>query len=329
MSINEAYNELGLQPGASKDEVNKAFRKLAAQYHPDKPKGDEDKFKKVNAAKQIIDNPPPEQNFFQSSHFDGIQFNNISPRNSGPKKHYPSPIIDIKLTFLESVIGSEKEISYDRHIKCQACNGNGDHQGSEACKECGGKGGEVHHNGNMSFVSVCKSCQGSGKEKIKCDTCNGIGTRKVNVTTKFKTPVPIRDSDVVQAENAGNFRGTIQNRISFFGQPNKDVDVYGNAILRFYVEQDPDMRLDEFGKNIESDIKLSLLDALKGTSVKVRTIKGDVTLKIQPGSKNGTKLRMNGYGPGYIGNHLFNIEVEYPMDTTKLIKLLEDQLEEK
>jgi DnaJ-class molecular chaperone len=212
-------------------------------------------------------------------------------------------------------------------MKCQACNGNGDHQGHEACKKCGGKGGEVRVNGHMKQMIICSECQGNGKERIKCDTCNGVGTRKVNVTTKFKTPIPIRDSDVVHAENAGYFRGIGQQGMSFFG-PTQEVDLYGSVILRFKVDEDPDMCLDEFG-NIQSDIKLSLLDALKGTNVKARTIKGEVTLKIHPNTKSGTKLRMNGYGPGYIGNHMFNIEVEYPIDTTKLIKLLEEQLQEK
>lgn len=321
MPLNEAYETLGLQPGASSDEVAKAFRTKAKEFHPDVNKSPdaEDKFKKINEAKRVIDNPLDQERDFNG--FDaGVNFVDFSGmgRRNNIKNHQP-PIIDINLTFLESVTESKKNIKYDRFMKCEMCNGEGSHQGHQKCPSCGGKGGTIRRHGNMGIAEVCSKCNGSGKESNPCDKCNGTGTLKKTVDTEIKLPFGLRDNQVIQMSGGGHFKGSMR---SFFGGYN---DVYGEVLLRIHVEKDNDMYLSEDGQNIESDIKISLLNALKGTNIKVKTIKGEVTLKVNSNTKNGLKLMMRGYGPGYIGSHIVNVEVEYPKDTTKLIELLESE----
>ena len=321
MHLNEAYETLGLQPGASPDEVAKAFRTKAKEYHPDVNNSPdaEDRFKKINEAKRVIDNPPQESDFdgFGQHGFDVIDFASVIGMNRRNNiKNHPAPIIDINLTFLESVIESHKKITYDRFMKCDMCNGECAHIGHQPCPSCKGKGGKIRRNGPMQVVEVCTKCSGSGKESTPCDKCNGTGTIKKVVDTEIKLPFGLRDSQIIEMSNSGHFKGSMR---SPFGVN----DVYGNVILRIHVEKDNDMRLSDDGQNIESDVTISLLNALKGTNIKVKTIKGEVTLKINPNTKNGVKLRMSGYGPGYIGSHIVNVDVEYPKDTTKLIELLE------
>lgn len=322
MQLDEAYETLGLQPGASSDEVAKAFRTKAKEYHPDVNKSPdaEDKFKKINEAKRVIDNPPQESDFEGFGHggFNVIDFANIMGMNRrGNVKKHPAPIVDINLTFLESVTEARKNITYNRFMKCDMCNGDGLHIGHQPCSYCKGKGGKIRQNGQMQVVEVCTKCSGSGKESTACDKCNGTGTISKTVDTEIKLPFGLRDSQIIQMSDCGHFKGTMR---SMFGTIN---DVYGNVILRIHVEKDKDMRLSDDGKDIESDVTISLLNALRGTNIKVKTIKGEVTLKINQNTKNGLKLRMQGYGPGYIGSHIVNVEVEYPEDTTKLIELLE------
>jgi molecular chaperone DnaJ len=323
MTPTEAYSELGLSPGANKDDINQAFRRLAKEWHPDKNKSPdaEAKFKKINEAKTTLENPVQEQHF---SGFGGIpqemfQFINMSRmhQNSGPKR-YPDPVVEVNLTFLEAMTGTKRSASYDKYVKCSACAGQGSHKRNNKCTHCDGRGGKVFQQGVVQRINVCNSCGGSGKENIDCDKCNGEGVSKQSVSSDFELPFPLRDGTVIAGQGGGNYLGS---NGDVFG---RHQDYYGVLKILVHVEKDPDMRLDDEGENIETDISISLLESLKGKSIKVKTIKGERGLKIHPGTKNGTKLRMQGYGPGNQNGHIFNINVSYPEDCSKLIEFLEE-----
>jgi len=322
MTPEEAYSELGISPGASKEDINQAFRRLAKEWHPDKNKSPdaEAKFKKINEAKTTLENPRPERNF-GGFPVDIADFINISSfhQSRGPKR-YPDPVVEVSLTFIEAMVGAKRSVSYDKYVKCSACNGQGNHKGNNKCTHCDGKGGKIFQRGNMQQMIVCNFCGGSGKENIDCDKCNGGGSVKQSVSIDFELPFPLRDKFVVAADGAGNYLGSSQGFINGRYQ-----DHYGPLKVLVHVEEDPDMRLDDDGENIETNISISLLEALKGKSVKVKTIKGERVLKIHPGTKNGTKMGMKGYGPGNQNSHIFNINVNYPDDCSKLIELLEKE----
>jgi len=335
-SLDDAYKELELEPGASADDVKKAFRKLAAKHHPDKHRDNpeaEQKFKRINRAKQIIDNPQKELKQpggvwegFDPSNIDfgnggpiHINFNNSSMKR-GPKQR-PNPIIDVHLTFKESIDGVSKEVSYKRYNKCNSCNGEGGKPGSNKCTRCDGQGHFTQRQGNVVMRAVCPACNGTGKDFEECSECQGWGTVAETVTSKIQLPFGLRDGQMINTGGGGNYVG--QQSASIFG--GHRIDVFGNAILRIHVQSDPDMKLDESGQHVVSDINLTLLEALKGKNVKVRTLKGDMTLKVRPGAKNGQTIVAKGYGTGGMGNHVFNVNIEYPENIEKLVEFLENQ----
>ena len=326
MNLKEAYKELGLNEDASPEEVKKAFKKKALKYHPDRNKDPkaEDKFKRINKAKEIIDNPLVEKNFSGFSGFDFSSF--MKDENIRPKVYHKDPDININLTFLESVLGVEKEVSYDKYDKCLNCQGKGEIQGNNICKVCNGAGGKVTSKGYMQAISVCGACKGTGKEIFPCTKCKGTGTIKKQVTHKIKIPYGVKDQNILRIEGAGHFVGTQVSKISnFINFGSENVDVYGNVYLKINVKPDLNMRISESGSDIESDINITLLEALEGTNIKVDTIKGELTLNINKNIKNKEQIVLNGYGPGYIGKHIFNINVSYPNDTSKLIEILKKE----
>lgn len=324
MTLDTAYQTLGLKPGATKEEVSKAFKRLAAEYHPDSSKSpNESKFKEINEAKQTIDNPPKDFNDFmgpsdwQQSY---VQFH-VGSRDGviRPKVIKPEPILDVNLTFEESILGIEKKLSYDRYIKCEECGGGGFSLGSNPCSSCNGRGGSAQQRGRVRVVHECYTCHGSGMEAIDCVKCNGTGIKEQNVTQEVQLPFSLRDGQVIRGPGGGSYRGSMPGMIGGMR------DAYGDVLIRIHVEKDPDMVLDESGDNLLSQVKLTLVEALKGVNKKVRTVKGELTLKIRPKSKNGDQIVAKNLGPGLVGNHIFKLEVEYPSDIIELIKFLEQQ----
>lgn len=321
MTLEQAYSVLGLKDGASEEEVKSAYKKLAMKYHPDRKTGDEDKFKEINRAKEVIDNPPSEGPDFDDIPFDMVNIANMAGlgnRQKQPKRYHP-PMVHTNISFVESVLGVEKEIEYQFYDKCDACNGTCGGHLHDKCPHCKGRGGRFVQQGRMSSMEICGYCNGTGKKFEECSKCHGEGVIQANRNSKVRVPPGVRDSNILRLANAGNFIGVTQD---MFGRRSTG---YDNAGLVIHVESDPDMKIDEFGKNVESDINVSLLDALKGTSVSRRTIKGDISLKIPARTKNGDKLGVSGYGVNGSGKHIFNVTVDYPEDTKKLIKFLEKQ----
>ena len=322
-SLEEAYSILGLDNSASESEVNSAFRKLAAKYHPDVNKDNPDAekmFKKINSAKQIIDNPDKFRHVYQEQDhgfnvedirdmFRNVWRGDVSHNNVRQRPH---PVINVSLTFKESVLGARKDLSFKRYGKCTKCNGDSVFKSSKQCKHCDGKGQFSSKNKNVIFGTICHHCQGSGKELKPCKECAGWGTVEEEVTINVNIPFGVIDGQVLRAPGGGNFVGR------GFGR-----DAYSEALLKIQVESDPDMTLD--GQDVISTINLTLLDALKGTNVKVKTIDGEKTLKIRPESKNGQQIVFNGGGAGRIGNHVFNLSIEYPKNVNELIEFLEKE----
>jgi molecular chaperone DnaJ len=320
VNLKEAYAELGLSEGASEEDVKRAFKKMAAKYHPDvnKTEGSEDKFKRINEAKRVIDNPPKE-NFNPFSGFGGgfgVDFNNFMVRKTMVPKRRPSANYNLYITFAESVLGCKKTISYDRYIKCNSCVGNGlIKDDKNKCTNCDGRGETIRQSGNTVIRMTCNSCKGKGFIGSDCSTCDGFGTVKSNVKDVMINIPPGITTGTTGMESAGNFIGTVQMNGNIH-------DNYDNLYINVFVEPDSEMSLDEEG-NVVSEINISLLDALKGTVKEVNTVKGKLKLKIPNKVKNNQKIEAKNYGIGGEGSHLFNINVNYPEEVDNLISYLE------
>ena len=208
MANKDYYEILGLQKGASDDEIKRAFRKLAIKYHPDKNQGNkeaENKFKEINEAYQVLSDPEKKARYDQfgtadgagfggsGSGFGGFDFSDMggfgdifdsffgggggSQRRNGPKRGADLEY-SINLTFEEAVFGAKKEISITRSEACETCHGDGAEPGtsSKTCPHCGGSGQvRVQRQtplGNFVSTSTCDHCHGSGKViDTPCHTC--------------------------------------------------------------------------------------------------------------------------------------------------------------
>lgn len=309
MNKQQALSLLELNNDASSDDINNAFRKLAKKYHPDRNKDNpeaEAKFKEINSAYQYLNNPQPERN--QSTHNVDMNdiFNQMFRNNRNPFQQHrqaPQSVAYTTITFAESVLGTEKDIEIDQNKICPVCLGNGFTQDSGNCGVCGGRGQKTANfsRDNMVFIESCGKCHGTGKNLKPCNTCNnqcGYTSTKANIH--------VRIPGGVQNENVLRIPG---------------------SLIKINVVPDPDMNLVDY--DVISDIEISLLDALKGVSKPVRTVKGEMSLKIPPNIKNGNSVQVHGYGVddknGHVGSHIFNVRVNYPENDKieELIKVLE------
>lgn len=319
MNINEAYEILGVSPDSTGDEIKKSFRKLAAKYHPDnKSTGDEAKFKKLNEANQLIElyrNAPPQNNFgggfpFNVNDFFGGGFGGFDNRPNQRQVIIEEIVLDLHLSFRESVIGCKKEISYSKRTKCNNCNGNGEIQLNNGCAACGGRGTIISQQGNFVVQRSCSSCHGMARTE-PCSPCVGEGATIKNVTHTISIPGGITDDKVMRIGGAGHFVG------SFMGS-----EQHSNVHIRLHVEKDPDLFLD--GENVMSKLEITLLEALLGVRKVVKTIDGEMEIVIPPLSKNLENVIINGLGVNGVGNQLVTLNVSYPKNAEKLINTLKD-----
>jgi DnaJ-class molecular chaperone len=293
MNLQEALSVLELNHNASEEDINKAFRKLAAKNHPDanKESGAEDKFKKINEAYQFLKENGTTPQASNHPFTNPINFNEFVsafnvPQNGGfnfffgrqtPQK--PIHRMIIQIPFVESIKtnGLVKTIEFDRKIKCERCNGT---------KKFG---------------------------VLDCTNCNSTGfiQKKHKVSFMYR-----RENAAVMLSAEGDFY-QVQNMYC-------DLQVVFEIVSDPYFKQDP-----RNPNNIISDLKISLLDAIKGGSIPTNTIDGEKNLKIPPKTKNGDVIKINGYGTSKLGAHLFYIQVSYPDETDDLIKFLENKNPEK
>ena len=189
--MSDYYADLGLQPGASQEEIKKAFRTLAAQYHPDKETGDEEKFKQINTAYGILSGKaqPPRQsqrnaNYDPFAHMHAY-FNDMNRQYAGrwqrrkPPEHDREVGVELSVSIEDIKNGKEATLKYQKSKLCEDCNGIGGKE-KETCKDCQGKGvvRKTHVGDNVTFSTdfPCPTCQGRGESiKESCSVCNSQG----------------------------------------------------------------------------------------------------------------------------------------------------------
>ncbi len=306
------YQILGIEKSASKDEIKKAFRKLAHEHHPDKG-GDEEKFKEANEAYQVLsDDKKREQydqygtTFNQSGgggfgNFDDIYQNiNINDLNDlfggmfggfGGRSRARTPRgndiqIDVQLDFKESIFGVEKELSLTKNSICERCGGIGAEPGTKMkkCTDCDGSGTRVEVQrtilGAVQTRVICNICHGTGDiPEVRCNSCDGIGIKNEKSTIRVDIPSGV--------EHGMRIRVRGQGEATPGGQT-------GDLYLRIFVKDDP--RFEREGRNIYTIKKIGFTQAALGDDVQIDTVDGKVKLKIPAGIQSGEKLRMRGKG---------------------------------
>jgi molecular chaperone DnaJ len=328
MNTTEACNILGIKPGASEEEISKAFRKKAAKLHPDKniERDTTEDFKRVNEAHQYLKqhgssvqnpwrSPVEDFDFSPFRRVDGGSFDPFRDIFMGGTFRRAAQATSIKasvdLTFEESVLGCTKEVTINRRDRCKICSGEGQipSKNTKPCAMCEGSGERVI----FGIKRPCQTCLGKGEVKTpeQCPNCHGSGGLPADHVLTVSIPPGSENGSKIRLGRQGDFS---------FGLGQLDAFLTVNVT--------PDKELTRDGDDVISILEISLLEALKGTSKVVRTVKGEKTLRIQPGVKNKDPIRVSGFGVPPNGNHIFILNVKYPQDIGPLIELLETSKDE-
>jgi molecular chaperone DnaJ len=353
------YEVLGLQKGASDDEIKKAYRKLAMKYHPDRNPGDknaEEKFKEINEAYAVLSDPDKKSKYDRFGHagvdpnagfggggfsdfggFGGFEdifdmFNGAfgggsrrSQTRNGPKKGRDLQKA-ITIDFTEAIFGCKKEIEITKDVTCKKCGGEGTAPGTSkhTCDKCGGTGqvSQVSQTpfGTFQNVTTCDKCGGTGKIIDKpCPDCHGKGTIRKRVKIKVDIPAGVDNDNVIP------LRGQ--------GEPGQNGGPAGDLYIVINVR--PHSIYKRNGDDLYMDLPITFDQAALGGKVKVPGFNETYTYTLSPGTQTGSNFRLKGKGvrdpnTGRYGDLYVKVVVEVPTKLSskekKAIKQMAEQL---
>ena len=353
------YEVLGLQKGASAEDIKKAYRKAAMKYHPDRNPGDkeaEEKFKEVGEAYEVLSDDEKrarydqygfagvDPNYAQGgagfSGFDGFGgfggfgdlgdifgdlFGGGSRRSGGQSagRRGENIMSRLDLTFEEAAFGCDKEISVPRIENCAACNGTGSADGSiETCPKCRGTGQErvIQNFMGMQMQSTAPCSQCGGRGKIIKTPCNICkGKGKVRRTKRVSVKVPAGVNDGQSVRVRG------EGGVGSNGGPN------GDLLVEIYIKRHPIFTRQD--TDVLCEVPISFTQAALGATIQVPTLDGMVDYEIPEGTQTGREFILREKGIPEVGNsrrrgnERFTVVVETPTRLTKEQKELLRQLD--
>ena len=334
------YEVLGVSKTTSPDEVKKAYRKLAVQYHPDKNPGDkasEEKFKELSEAYEVLSDPQKKQMYDQFGHsagagsasggFDASGFgagagsiNDIfgdifgdlfgsqgGPRGRGGRRRVRSGDdlrTQIDITFEEAAFGAEKVITIPKTVDCETCKGSGAKPGTEpkTCAQCGGRGEVSFQQGFFAISQPCPACRGQGQTiPNPCSACIGSGHVKKRTQIAVKIPAGV--------DTGQRLKLTGEGEAGERGAPAGDLYVVINILPHdFFTRDDAD---------VICDVPITFTQAALGAEIEVPSLEGKVKVKIPVGTQSHKTLRLKGKGLPHLGSYgrgdqLVRVIVEVP-----------------
>ncbi|MGB0453343.1 MAG: molecular chaperone DnaJ [Bacteriovoracaceae bacterium] len=335
MQKRDYYEVLGVEKGAGRDDIKKAYRKLAMKYHPDRNPDNQEaetKFKEASEAADVLLNDEKKARYDQFGHagvdgqgggFGGGGFNDFSDlgdifgdifgdflggRGRGRRRSSGRPGDDLQvvmdLSFEEAAFGVEKEVSVEKLVTCETCDGSGAKAGSgpTTCDMCNGVGEIRRQQGFFTVATACPKCHGSGQIiKDPCGTCNGQGRTKKKVKLEVKVPGGINTGQRLKLSREGD--------AGVKGGP--DGDLYVLARVKdheFFTRDDFD---------VHCIVPISFSQAALGANINVPTLDGKVELTIPEGTQSGKRMRLRSKGIQRLGGHgkgdqIVSIHVETP-----------------
>ena len=348
MADKDFYEALGVARTDNEEEIRKAFRKKAMEFHPDRNKseGAEDKFKEINEAYQVLSDPKKRaqydrfgragvgSNGGQDRPFDGFDvfggfgdifdsfFGDVSGRRENRSQRGDDLQQRVILDFNEAVFGTEREVEITRQESCQRCSGAGNEPGSEvsSCTTCRGNG-QVRRSqrsifGQFAQVTPCPACRGSGKViKTPCTSCRATGVDR-------------RKRKIAVAIPAGVEAG-MQVRLTGEGDTGRDGGPAGNLYVHLDVREHKDFYRE--GNDLLYALPVNVAEAALGVEKEVPTLDGGTEkIKVPQGTQPGAEFRIRGKGvPHLHGNRrgdlrvLVNLQVPQALDPEQR-KLLEE-----
>jgi len=327
------YELLGVSRNASEEEIKKAYRKLALQYHPDRNPGDkqsEEKFKEVSEAYQILSDAEKRAKYDQYGHaafgdgspfpggfdftagFEDVFGDIFGEFFGGGARHGRGRGDDLRynltLKFEEAVSGTEKKIKIPRHGPCETCHGSGAKAGTapQTCPTCRGRGQVSFQQGFFSVSRTCSQCHGQGTiVKDPCANCGGSGRLRNLHTLNVKIPGGVDTGSRLKLRSEGESAPA-------GGAP-------GDLYVVIQVEPHPIFLRENL--DILCDVPISIAQAALGAEIDVPTLNGKVKMKIPAGTQSGKVFRMKGKGvndvQGYHqGDQHVRVSVETPTHLT-------------
>ena len=321
MAKSDCYDVLGVTKSASKDEIKKAYRKLALKYHPDKTKGDkasEEKFKEASEAYHILSDEKRKANYDQFGHaafegtgggsggfggFDTSSFSDIfedffgdfggggtsrRSSNRGNDLRY-----DVSISLEEAYKGSEKNVRYTTYNKCSTCSGSGAAKGSKPtkCNYCSGRGKVRTNQGFFTIQQTCPQCSGYGETiGTPCSSCSGNGKIQGDENVTVKIPKGVDDGTRI--------------RLSGKGEAGSKGGSTGDLYLFISIDNHNIFKRSE--ENLYYELPISFASAALGMTVEVPSIDGGKSkIKIPAGTQHGKQFRLKGKGMPVLRRSIF------------------------
>ena len=312
-AVRDLYETLGVSKGASQDEIKKAYRKLARQYHPDENPGDseaEERFKEVQAAYDVLSDPEKRKQYDRFGAAERpapARAATTSPRastsatsaisatssagSSGPRapaqqqrgQRGRDVEVEVRLSFEDSLKGVETTIPVELETACRECGGSGARPGTAPilCPECHGRGVKAESQGLFALSQPCPRCRGNGTViEEPCPNCHGSGRERRTKRYKVKIPAGVKDGTRIRLRGKGE--------AGYGGAEAGDLFVVTRvAPSKLYTRR---------GDDLIVDVPVTYPEAALGATVEVPTPDGQVSVKVQPGTTDGTLLRVKGKG---------------------------------
>jgi len=352
MAKRDYYEVLGVDKGASADQIKSAYRKQAIKHHPDKNKGDksaEDKFKEASEAYHVLSNSERKQNYDNFGHaafenggggrggFGNFDFSNhfsdifedffgegfgSGGRRSKRSNNRGSDLrYDLSITLEEAYTGKKQDIKFSTSEKCDTCNGSGSKPGHDAgsCSMCGGHGQVRSNQGFFTVQQTCPQCSGSGEMITNpCGSCGGQGKKQASKRLSVTIPKGVDDGTRIRLAGKGEAgsRGASNGDLYLF------INVYSHDLFK---------RSDE---NLFFECPISIADAALGASIEIPTIDGGkAKIKIPSGTQSGKQFRLKGKGMPYMrgsgtGDLYVQVNTEVPVSLNKEQKELLEKFRE-
>ncbi len=362
MTKRDYYEVLGVSKSASADEIKKAFRKAAVKYHPDKEGGDEEKFKEINEAYEVLKDQQKRQRYDQFGHagvggasgggssaggnpFEGFNFNGQDINfdfggaggfgdifsqffgGGGPQQTYgPSRGRDVEtsvtLTFEEAIFGKEEQLSMTL---------------DDECSHCHGTTVEPGHG-----LKTCETCKGAGQrvrlmntmfgqiqQAVTCETCKGKGKVPEVVCSVCNGKGTERRTVHVTVKIPAGIDDGATIRLRERGEA---IGGGAKGDLYVHIRVKAHKKFTREGDLVLSEAHVDMVDAALGTEIDVETVDGVVTMKVPAGTQSGTDFKLSGHGVPHLrgearGAHIVSIVVDTPTKLTKKQRELLEQFD--
>jgi molecular chaperone DnaJ len=330
MPDDDLYSILGVAKDASADEIKKAYRKLARQYHPDTNQGDaaaEERFKKISHAYDVLSDAEKRREYDQARVFGGRMppggggaggfggfgdfadvFGDMFRRGGGGPAPAPprgqDVEVEVTLSFEQAMNGAQIVVTADIDETCGVCAGSGAKAGTSPrlCPDCRGRGVTGRDLGGFSLGQPCPRCHGNGTIiDDPCPTCKGAGS--VPERKRYPVKIPPGVKDGTRVRQAGKGQGGVRG-----GKPGDLIVITRVTPSRLFVRNGDDLSL---------DVPVTITEAALGAQIEIPTIDGRVKLKVPAGSQDGRALRVPGKGAPHLkrdgrGDLIARIRVRVP-----------------